>query len=119
MPDGANKGSFVQGYNVQIAVDSATQVILAAEVTRETWVNGNTEGCSIFSGLGLERVPLPCDGSDSHAEHRLCDQMAEHGAWIAGLSHEGWKSPARRSSSTSSRSSKTWIHCGMWTHTKS
>ena len=36
MPDGANKDSFVQGYNAQIAVDSASQVIVAAEVTQET-----------------------------------------------------------------------------------
>ena len=36
MPDGANKGSFVQGYNAQIAVDSASQVIVAADVTQET-----------------------------------------------------------------------------------
>jgi len=36
MPNGANKGSFVQGYNAQIAVDSASQVIVAAEVTQET-----------------------------------------------------------------------------------
>jgi transposase len=36
MPDGANKGSFVQGYNAQIAVDAAAQVIVAAEVTQET-----------------------------------------------------------------------------------
>jgi transposase len=36
MPDGANKGSFVQGYNAQIAVDSASQVIVAAAVTQET-----------------------------------------------------------------------------------
>ena len=36
MPDGGNKGSFVQGYNAQIAVDSASQVIVAAEVTQET-----------------------------------------------------------------------------------
>ena len=35
MPDGANKGSFVQAYNAQIAVDSATQIIVAAEVTQE------------------------------------------------------------------------------------
>ena len=36
MPDGANKGSFVQGYNAQAAVDATAQVIVAAEVTRET-----------------------------------------------------------------------------------
>ena len=36
MPDGGNKGSFVQGYNAQIAVDSASQVIVAAEITQET-----------------------------------------------------------------------------------
>ena len=36
MPDGSNKGSFVQGYNAQIAVDSASQVIVAAEITQET-----------------------------------------------------------------------------------
>jgi len=35
MPDGANKGSFVQGYNVQIAVDSHAQVIVAADVTQQ------------------------------------------------------------------------------------
>lgn len=36
MPDGANKGSFVQGYNAQVAVDAADQVIVAAEVTQQT-----------------------------------------------------------------------------------
>jgi transposase len=36
MPDGGNKGSFVQGYNAQIAVDAASQVIVAAEITQET-----------------------------------------------------------------------------------
>jgi transposase len=36
MPDGANKGSFLQGYNAQAAVDSTVQVIVAAEVTQET-----------------------------------------------------------------------------------
>lgn len=34
MPDGANKGSFVQGYNAQIAVDAEAQVIVASRVTQ-------------------------------------------------------------------------------------
>jgi len=34
MPDGANKGSFMQGYNAQIAVDGQAQVIVAAELTQ-------------------------------------------------------------------------------------
>jgi len=36
MPDGARKGRFVQGYNVQIAVDSKAQIIVAAEITQQT-----------------------------------------------------------------------------------
>lgn len=36
MPDGAHKGSFVQGYNAQAAVDSQAQVIVAAEVVQAT-----------------------------------------------------------------------------------
>jgi transposase len=35
MPDGANKGAFVQGYNAQIAVDAEAQIIVAIEVTQE------------------------------------------------------------------------------------
>jgi transposase len=35
MVDGANKGSFVQAYNAQAAVDSQAQVIVAAEITQE------------------------------------------------------------------------------------
>ena len=34
MPDSSHKGSFVQGYNAQIAVDGEAQVIVAAEVTQ-------------------------------------------------------------------------------------
>jgi transposase len=35
MVDGANKGSFIQAYNAQAAVDSQTQVVVAAEVTQQ------------------------------------------------------------------------------------
>jgi transposase len=35
MPDGANKGSFVQGYNAQIAVDAQTQIIVAADLAQQ------------------------------------------------------------------------------------
>jgi len=35
MADGANKGSFLQGYNAQAAVDSTAQVIVAAEITQQ------------------------------------------------------------------------------------
>ncbi len=35
MPDGAHKGSFVQAYNAQVAVDSAAQIIVAAEITQQ------------------------------------------------------------------------------------
>lgn len=36
MVDGANKGSFIQAYNAQAAVDSQAQVIVAAEITQAT-----------------------------------------------------------------------------------
>ncbi len=34
MPDGANKGAFLQGYNAQVAVDATAQIIVAALVTQ-------------------------------------------------------------------------------------
>lgn len=35
MPEGAHKGSFVQAYNAQIAVDSEAQIIVAADITQD------------------------------------------------------------------------------------
>ncbi len=34
MPDGANKGAFIQAYNAQIAVDAEAQIIVAADVVQ-------------------------------------------------------------------------------------
>ena len=39
MPDGAIKGSFLQGYDAQAAVDATAQVMVVAEVTQETTDN--------------------------------------------------------------------------------
>ena len=36
MPDGAHKGSFLQAYNAQIAVDSEAQIIVAADITQQS-----------------------------------------------------------------------------------
>lgn len=36
MPDGANKGSFVQAYNAQIAVDAEAQIIVATAITQDS-----------------------------------------------------------------------------------
>ncbi len=36
MPSSSDKGSFVQGYNCQAAVDAAAQIIVAADVTQQT-----------------------------------------------------------------------------------
>ncbi len=57
MPDGANKGSFVQGYNAQIAADSASQVIVAAEVTQKT--NDKKQLLPMIAQIGtnLEQKP--------------------------------------------------------------
>lgn len=57
MPDGANKGSFVQAYNAQIAVDSASQVIVAAEVTQETTDSKQLVPMITQIAKNLERMP--------------------------------------------------------------
>ena len=36
MPDGAHKGSFLQAYNAQIAVDSEAQIIVVADITQQS-----------------------------------------------------------------------------------
>ena len=43
MPSGSQKGAFVQGYNAQIAVDGAAQIIVAVEVIQQTTDNGQLQ----------------------------------------------------------------------------
>lgn len=43
MPSGSQKGSFLQGYNAQGAVDGEAQVIVAADVTQQTTDNAQLE----------------------------------------------------------------------------
>jgi hypothetical protein len=35
MPDGANQGSFLQGYNAQAAVDAKARIVVAADLTQQ------------------------------------------------------------------------------------
>jgi transposase len=43
MPSSNQKGAFVQGYNAQIAVDGAAQIIVAVDVIQQTTDNGQLE----------------------------------------------------------------------------
>lgn len=36
MPDGANKGAFMQGYNAEVVVDGHAQIIVASDLTQQT-----------------------------------------------------------------------------------
>jgi len=60
MPDGANKGSFLQGYNAQAAVDATAQVIVAAKVTQET--TDNRQLLPMLDQVKREHGPQPAGG---------------------------------------------------------
>jgi transposase len=63
MPDGGHKGSFVQAYNAQIAVDSKAQIIVAAEITQQT--NDKQQLASmleqIANNIGAKPVAVTAD----------------------------------------------------------
>ena len=108
MPDGANKGSFVQGYNAQIAVDGHAQIIVAALVTQTPndkqqlepmaelvtknvgkLADVTSADAGYFAELALERVAamgtelLVPPGRQKHGESSLPLALPEPGASAA------------------------------------
>ena len=61
MADGANKGSFVQAYNAQIAVDAEAQIIVAADVTQQ--VNDKQQLAPMFEQVEKNTGAKPVAGS--------------------------------------------------------
>lgn len=61
MPDGAHKGSFVQAYNAQIAVDSEAQIIVAAEITQDC--NDKQQLAPMFEQVEKNTGAKPVAGS--------------------------------------------------------
>jgi transposase len=61
MPDGAHKGSFVQAYNAQIAVDSEAQIIVAAEITQDR--NDKQQLAPMFEQVEKNTGAKPVAGS--------------------------------------------------------
>ena len=61
MPDGTHKGSFVQAYNAQIAVDSEAQIIVAAEITQDC--NDKQQLAPMFEQVEKNTGAKPVAGS--------------------------------------------------------
>ena len=57
MPDGANKGAFVQAYNCQAIVDEAHQIIVAADVMAKATDQGHLEPMVEVMEAQLGRLP--------------------------------------------------------------
>jgi transposase len=78
MPDGAHKGSFVQGYNAQIAVDAEAQIIVAAEVTQEA--NDKQQLAPMFEQVEKNTGAKPVAGSADNgywAPEQVADKRVE------------------------------------------
>ena len=61
MADGAHKGSFVQAYNAQIAVDAEAQIIVAADITQEA--NDKQQLAPMFEQVENNTGTKPAAGS--------------------------------------------------------
>lgn len=61
MPSSGDKGSFVQGYNCQAAVDEKSQIIVAADVVQQT--NDSKQAKPMFEQVKANVGALPCRAS--------------------------------------------------------
>src|SRR2546426_4574927 len=61
MPDGPHKGSFVQAYNAQIAVDSEAQIIVAADIAQDC--NDKQQLAPMFEQVEKNTGAKPVAGS--------------------------------------------------------
>src|SRR5438105_980884 len=78
MADGAHKGSFVQAYNAQIAVDAEAQIIIAADVTQE--VNDKQQLAPMFEQVEKNTGAKPVAGSADKgywASEQIADKRVE------------------------------------------
>ena len=74
MADGANKGSFVQAYNAQIAVDAEAQIIIAADVTQQA--NDKQQLAPMFEQVEKNTGTKPVAGSADNG-YWTPDQVAD------------------------------------------
>lgn len=78
MADGAHKGSFVQAFNAQIAVDAKGQIIVAADVTQE--VNDKHQLAPMFEQVEKNMGAKPVAGSADNgywAPEQVADKRVE------------------------------------------
>jgi transposase len=89
MPSSGDKGSFVQGYNCQAAVDGQGQVIVAADVTQETNDKKQAEPMLKQAGSNAGKVP---EKSSMDAGYFSEDNVAK----VEGLGTQAFIPPDRQ-----------------------
>jgi CheY-like chemotaxis protein len=101
MPDGAHKGSFIQAYNAQIAVDSATQVIVAVGVVQEP--NDKRQLVPMLEQMkeNIGRMPSATSADAGYFSEAAIDKGERMGTELLVPPHrQKHVSPARTPSST-------------------
>ena len=108
MPDGGRKGSFVQAYNAQIAVDSAQQIIVAAEITQDS--NDKQQLAPMLErvaqNMGTKPVAATADAG-YFSEEQLTDKRVRRHRVVCG---DG-KTEARRGAAAGCDGTRRSLRC--------